>query len=216
MPEPLIVKICGITRFEDGAAALDAGADWLGFIRWANSPRFRPIEECATLVEKLRVHALDRGRTFQSVGVYVDAPVSEIERESALAHFDRVQLHGSESPGQIAELQSRIAVPIMKVIKIRDAASISEADKFPGLDLLTDTHDPALPGGTGRAYNPALLKDLVARRRVVVAGGLTAENVGDVVRFLHPFGVDVSSGVESSPAIKDHDKIRHFIQSARG
>lgn len=205
----MIIKICGLTRVEDGLAALEAGADWLGFVRWPNSPRFRALHDGADLVRAIRARAT---RPFQAVGVYVDAPRDLIRDELKAAGFDRVQLHGDEPMRLIDDL----AVPAIKVIKIAGPHSIAQADAYPGVDLLTDTHDPALPGGTGRGYDISLLKDLVARRRVIVAGGLTPENVGDVVRFLHPYGVDVSSGVESSPGVKDHAKIARFIAAARG
>ncbi len=203
-----IVKICGITRVEDGVAALRAGADWLGFVRWPKSPRWRPAAEAAALIGALRERAPG---PFEAVGVYVDATREEIERDTEALGLDRVQLHGDEPP----ELAARLTRPAIKVIRVRDAASLRRADDFPGLDLLADTFDPALPGGTGRGYDYGLLRDLVARRRVLIAGGLTPETVGAVVASLAPLGVDVSSGVESAPGVKDHARIISFIQAAR-
>lgn len=203
-----IIKICGITRPEDGVAAIRVGADWLGFIRWPQSARYRPIDECAATLREIRKSAPGN---FQAVAVYVDAPSSTIRAEAEQAGFDRVQLHGSES----MEFANRLGIPVIKAIKIRDADSVAHADDFPGLTLLTDTADPALPGGTGRTYDPALLQDLAERREVIVAGGLTPANVGSVVEFLHPHGVDVSSGVETQPGIKDHEKIAAFVASVR-
>ncbi len=205
MARPLI-KICGITRREDALVALSAGADWLGFIRWSGSPRFRPLEDCAELLRSVRRSA---PHPFQSVGVFVDAPFATILRDIEVAGFDRVQLHGSESP----ELVRSISVPVIKAIKIRDAASLTAAENYPGVDLLADAADPIRHGGTGKSYDAFLLRDLVKTRRVIVAGGLRPENVGEVVQLLHPYGVDVSSGVEISPGIKDRKKIRNFIKS---
>ena len=203
-----IVKICGIARVEDGLAALEAGADWLGFIRWEGSKRFRPLQECADLLGRIRAEA---GRRFQAVGVYVDAPLDSIRREVDRAGFDRVQFHGDETMETIRQSP----IPAIKAIKISDAESIARADDFPGVDLLTDTADPSLPGGTGRGYDVALLGDLARRRRVIVAGGLRPENVGEVVSQLRPFGVDVSSGVEQAPGIKDAEKVRAFVRAVR-
>lgn len=205
----LIVKICGITSVEDGLAALEAGADWLGLIRWAKSPRYRSPVDAAHMAAQLRAEA---GRPFELVGVYVDAPIETINNEIVALGLDRVQLHGDE----LAKLAESIDAPVLKVIKIKDADSIRCADEFEGLDLLTDTDDPALPGGTGRGYDYGLLRELVERRRVIVAGGLNADNVGDVARGLRPWGVDVSSGVEVEPGVKDHEKVRAFIHAARG
>lgn len=204
-----IVKICGITRVEDGLAALTAGADWLGFIRWDGSKRFRPLEDCAATLQAIRTES---DQEFQAVGVYVDATREAIESEIRVARFDRVQLHGDEPPALIESLD----VPAIKTIKIADEASVALAEQYPGVDLLTDTPDALLPGGTGRGYDRSLLESLVSRRRVVVAGGLTPENVGEVVARLRPYGVDVSTAVEISPGVKDRAKIDAFLQAVRG
>jgi phosphoribosylanthranilate isomerase len=203
-----LIKICGIARLEDGRAALRAGADWLGFIRWPASPRYRSVEEHAAIAAALRAEA---GRAFQVVGVYVDAPPESIESEIAAIGLDRVQLHGEET----LEAARGLSRPAIKVIKIRDAESIARADDYPEMDLLADTADPILPGGTGRAYDPRFLIELTRRRRVFVAGGLNPENVGRVVALLRPWGVDVSSGVESSPGVKDAAKVEAFVAAVR-
>ena len=206
---PTLIKICGITRVEDGVAAIDAGADWLGFIRWPASPRFRPIGSCADLLKAIRAEA---AKPFEAVGVYVDAGAREIVSEIEAAGFDRVQLHGSEP----VELLNALPVPAIKTIKVRDEASLAQADAYPDVDILTDTADPLMPGGTGRGYDVNLLIDLARRRRIIVAGGLNPDNVAEVIRTVSPYGVDVSSGVETSPGNKDRGKIERFIRAARG
>jgi phosphoribosylanthranilate isomerase len=203
-----LIKICGITRMEDGLAALEAGADWLGFIRWPGSKRFQDAETCAKLIQSLRARA---PRPFEAVGVYVDMPAPALCAEARSIGLDRVQLHGPYTMEDLA----LVDLPAIKSIAVSDAASLAEAERFPGVDLLTDAHDPALHGGTGRGYDYGLLRGLTARRRVIVAGGLDAANVGEVVRLLRPWGVDVSSRIESAPGIKDHDKIRAFIRAVR-
>lgn len=207
MPKP-IIKICGITRAEDGAAALRAGADWLGFIRWPKSPRWRDAVDAAETLKSIRAAA---DRPFEAVGVYVNASIEEIEADADAIGLDRVQLHGNES----LELARALSRPAIKVIRVRDAGSLKLADEFPGIDLLADTFDAALPGGTGRGYDYELLRELIARRRVLIAGGLTPETVGAVIAGLRPFGVDVSSGVESAPGVKDHARMISFIEAAR-
>ena len=201
-----LIKICGVTRVEDGLVALAAGADWLGFVRWPGSPRFQPLEACIALLTELRERS---ARPFEAVGVYVDATRDRIEDECRRSGLDRVQLHGQES----IELARSLSRPVIKALRIRGAESIHEAERYPGLDLLTDAFDAARHGGTGKGYDYALLRDLIRRRRVMIAGGLHAGNVGAVVSRLRPWGVDVSSAVESSPGLKDPPKIRAFIDA---
>lgn len=203
-----IVKICGITRAEDGIAALAAGADWLGFIRWSGSKRYRPIEACARVLSEIRSGA---EKPFEAVAVYVDQSASKIEREADAAGFDRIQLHGSEPPEFVRSLR----LPAIKTIKVRPGEIESEADRYPEIPLLADTEVPGLPGGTGRGYDVALLSDLASRRRLIVAGGLHTGNVGEIIERLQPYGVDVSSGVETAPGIKDDAKLRLFISAAK-
>lgn len=203
-----VVKICGITRVEDGLAALRAGADWLGVIRHPASPRWRPLDEAAAMI---RAIAARQCRPFQVVGVYVNAERERIEHEADALGLDRIQLHADET----LAFARALGRPVLKVLPIEGAESIARADDFPDLDLLTDTHDPIRFGGTGQGYDYRLLGALIRRRRVVVAGGLNPENVGAVVRELRPFGVDVSSGVESAPGLKDPARIEAFIHAVR-
>lgn len=203
-----IVKICGITRTRDAVTALEAGADWLGFIRWPGSPRWRPVSECVRVIEEARDRA---GRDFLAVGVYVNPELEEFFEDVDRAGIDCIQFHGDERPEFVRTMQ----LPVIKTLRVRDAGSLRLADAYPDVTLLADTFHPVLPGGTGQAYDPALLTDLVAHRRVIVAGGLNAANVAGVVRFLRPYGVDVSSGVEVSPGIKDGQKIADFVRAVR-
>lgn len=203
-----LIKICGITRVEDGLAALEAGADWLGVIRWQVSPRYRASSLCRDMVEELRERA---GRPFDVVGVYVNQEPDEILEDSYLVGADRLQLHGDESMSLI----KMMPLPVIKTIRMKDANSVARADEYPGLTLLADADDPIRYGGTGRRFDPDWISELTSRRRVIVAGGLLAGNVGELVRRLHPFGVDVSSGVELEPGIKDPQKIADFVAAVR-
>ena len=209
LSNPLIIKICGITNVEDGLAALEAGADWLGFVRWPKSSRHVDRDDAAGLLQELRRRV---PRPFEAVAVYVDADRETILTDREIAGFDRVQLHGMESP----EFARALPCPVLKALRVRDAPAARElADRYAGLDLLCDAFDDALPGGTGRAYDYSILSELVAERRIVVAGGWHPGNVGDIVARLRPWGVDVSSGVESAPGRKDADRVRRFIEAAR-
>jgi len=204
----VIVKVCGITRAEDGLCALEAGADWLGFIRWPGSPRYRSLESCSETLREIRARC---ARPFEVVGVYVDASADDIKAEVEQIGFDRAQLHGDERPDFIAALP----VPVIKVIKIAGPESVDQAAEYPETLILTDTAHPRLVGGTGESYDAGILEGLVRERPVIVAGGLTPENVGNVVRDLAPFGIDVSSGVEQSPGLKDSRKIKDFVSAVR-
>ena len=207
-PASLLIKICGITRLEDGLASLAAGADWLGFVRWPRSKRYLPLDLCAEFIDNLKTRAV---RPFAAVGVYVNADHATIEAEIAAARLDRVQLHGEET----LAFARGLSRPVLKALRIRDEASLRQADDYEGLDLLADAWDPALPGGSGQAYDYAMLRDLTRRRRVIIAGGLGVANVGPVVNELRPWGIDVSSGVEIAPGRKDPVKVREFINAAR-
>lgn len=205
----LIVKVCAITRVEDGLAALQAGADWLGFIRWPKSKRYRMTEEAVATLAALRRQA---PRPFEAVGVYVDPTRELLDEEVPRLGLDRVQLHGDESPDFVKSLPW----PVLKALRPRDAHVLRRlAETYAEFPLLVDAFDPEQPGGTGRTWDYAMLQELVAQRAVIVAGGLHPGNVGDIVKRLRPWGVDVASGVESEPGIKDPDLVKRFVEAAR-
>jgi len=148
-------------------------------------------------------------KPFDAVGVYVDAPVSEILREWELARFDRIQLHGSETMEMVRELP----VPVIKALKVTGSDLLAQADQYLGLELLTDAPDDEKHGGTGKSYDLGEIEELVRRRRVFVAGGVTKDNVRSIVTRLRPYGLDISSGVESSPGLKDSTKLEAFFEA---
>jgi phosphoribosylanthranilate isomerase len=213
------VKICGLTNLEDALAALDAGADYLGFIFYDKSPRHVTIEQ----VEAITAHLPPGTRT---VGVFVDAPLEFIYEARTRCNFKFAQLHGKESPMTV-----KAVVPAYKAVR---PTGLSEWERLAALylpirqtengkiaeshvpDLLIDAYHPTMPGGTGQTVN--LEVALAARAqsdRLMLAGGLTPENVSEIASVVRPFAVDVSSGVESLPGKKDHGKLRSFVQSAR-
>jgi phosphoribosylanthranilate isomerase len=203
-----IIKICGITRVEDAMAALRAGADWLGFVRTPDSPRYRSGEVCATLVEDIREQAT---RPFEAVGVYVNPDLGELYEDSYRTGMDRIQFHGDE-PMECVRLSP---APAIKALRIRDEAAVGQARDYPGVTLLLDAYDASKRGGTGKRFDPSWCVELAHRREVILAGGLTPENVEEAVRQVRPFGVDVSSGVELEPGIKDAQKIADFVAAVR-
>lgn len=198
-PETLI-KICGICDAEAGMAAVEAGADMLGFHFCSSRRRIEPGEARA-IVDALPSRV-------PIVGVFIDQGPDEVNRIAAEVGLDLLQLHGSEPSPDGYER------PVIKVLKVRDG-EIPPASGWPD-PLLLDSWSADQRGGTGRTWAWGLADDLVIRRRVIVAGGLGPANVGEVVRRLHPYGVDVSSGVESAPRRKDTQLMHAFVQAVRG
>ncbi len=193
------VKICGICSGVDAQEAVDAGADLLGF-HFCSSPRRIEPELARSIVAML-----DRRPTI--VGVFIDQPAAEVRQIAEHVGLDLLQLHGSEAPGFDA------GRPLMKVLKVR-GDDVPEASAWPD-PLMLDSWSRDQRGGTGRTWAWELARDLIKRRKVFVAGGLEPGNVGTVVSRYRPYGVDVSSGVESAVRVKDHDKVRAFIQAVR-
>ena len=191
------VKICGITRLEDAEAAVDAGANALGFVFWPESPRFVDPYRARTIVQALPPFVTP-------VGLFVNQPRDYVSGVASLVRLGAVQLHGDETPGFAAS----IAWPLIK------ALSVDRASAWPAqTTLLLDAHDPVKRGGTGQTIDWPAAAAIAKTRKVLLAGGLTAENVADAIARVRPFGIDVSSGVERSPGIKDHNRINALFEA---
>lgn len=200
------VKICGITRAEDAALAVALGADALGFVFWARSPR---------AIAPADARALHAGLpSFVSrVGVFVDASPADVADVVRLARLDVVQLHGDEPPSAYAASGARV----MKVATLADPAAIDRVAAWPPEVMpLVDAIDPVQRGGTGKTADWTAAARLSARRSIVLAGGLTAGNVATAVAAVQPWAVDVSSGVEDAPGRKSAAKLREFFAALDG
>ncbi len=193
------VKICGICSAGDARAAIAAGADLIGF-HFCSSPRRIAADEARAIVE-----GLDRRPTI--VGVFIDQASDEVRQIAEHVGLDVLQLHGSEAPGFEA------GRPVMKVLKVR-GDEVPEAAAWPD-PLMLDSWSPDQRGGTGRTWAWELARDLIRERQVFVAGGLEPGNVGTVVSRFRPYGVDVSSGVESAVRVKDREKMNAFVRAVR-
>jgi phosphoribosylanthranilate isomerase len=193
------VKICGICDAAGAAAAVEAGADLIGFHFCSSDRRVTP-EEARAIVEGLAVRP-------EVVGVFIDQPTHEVRQIAEFVGLDLLQLHGSEPPGFEA------GRPVMKVLKVRDS-HVPGVDDWPD-PIMLDSWSADQRGGTGRTWDWELARTLLESRRVFIAGGLEPGNVGKVVSDLKPFGVDVSSGVESKVRVKDLDKVRAFVHAVR-
>jgi phosphoribosylanthranilate isomerase len=193
------VKICGICEVQGAHAAVEAGADLLGFHFCSSDRRVTP-EEAKAIVDVLSVRP-------SIVGVFIDQDPSEVRQIADFVGLDLLQLHGSEAPGFDA------GRPVMKVLKIRDDV-VPDAAAWPD-PIMLDSWAADQRGGTGRTWDWDLARELLENRKVFIAGGLEPGNVGKVVSSYKPYGVDVSSGVEASLRVKDPDKVRAFVHAVR-
>jgi phosphoribosylanthranilate isomerase len=202
MGERTRVKICGITRVEDGLAACAAGADAIGLVFYPPSPRAVTMEQAVAIRRALPPFVT-------VVGLFVNADRETVVETARAVHLDLLQFHGDESRAQ-CEL---FAMPYMKAIRVGDDVDLGEMSRrYAGAKaLVLDTHDDKLWGGSGRTFDwDAVPADL--ELPVVLAGGLSPANVADAIRRLRPYGVDVSGGVEQAPGIKDAARIAKFIE----
>jgi phosphoribosylanthranilate isomerase len=209
-----LIKICGLSTPETLDAALGAGADLVGFVRYPKSPRHVSLN----LGHRLSLQA--RGRALRVV-LLVDPSDEDIAQAVEAFNPDLLQLHGHESPARLAEIRSMTKRPVMKALGIAEAADLEALPSYAGgvEHLVLDAKPPrspgSLPGGNGISFDWRLLNGLDPRLSFMLSGGLNPDNVAEAIRLTHPKAVDVSSGVEIGPGIKDPGKIEAFIQAAR-
>jgi phosphoribosylanthranilate isomerase len=206
------VKICGVTLPDDAAVAAAAGADFIGLNFWARSKRH--IDPARAPI----VAGVARGAgSALIVGVFVDARADEIAEIHGAVGLDRVQLHGDEHPDDVKRIADAVGVPVWKAIAVRDARDLAALDEWPVEAILLDAPSTGR-GGSGQTFDWVLAAAAqnAPARPLVLAGGLTPENVGAAIARVKPWAVDVASGVERAPGVKDHDKVRAFIAAARG
>src|SRR5215831_16780115 len=202
---PVKVKICGITNREDALVAADAGADALGFVFYEKSPRFMTIPAVAAIIPALPPHLV-------KVGVFVNAPEDLVLDAITNCGLNLLQFHGDESP----EYCLQFGLMTLKAFQIRNESSLARLVDYKTDAWLLDACSPGQLGGTGQTFNWDLaLQAQQHGNPIFLAGGLTAENVSQAITHVHPYAVDVSSGVEKSPGKKDHDKVTNFIRAAR-
>ena len=199
----MFLKVCGITRLTDGLHAVSEGATALGFVFWPRSPRYVTPERAAEIIAELPA-------TVMPIGVFVNEPVDAIQAIAGQAGLRAVQLHGDEPPAY----EDALPWPIFRAVTLENAADACTA-WTPAATLLLDAADPERRGGTGVTVDWLGAAELARRRRVVLAGGLTPANVGEAIGIVQPYGVDVSSGVEESPGVKDFTKVSKFLAGAR-
>jgi phosphoribosylanthranilate isomerase len=241
------IKICGLTNYEDALAAVEAGADFLGFVLYQYSPRYIRPEEAGEIVFNLKFNSNSQLPIPPVVGVFVNSPLESVRYALEYCGMDGVQLHGGEEPDFVQAFRGRAykALRLQSEAEAESLQSKAEAESLQSKEeveslqskeeveslleeyasavnpkeewpaFLLDTYHPTLHGGTGQVADWRLAAGIAARYRIMLAGGLTPENVAEAIQAVRPWGVDVSSGIELEPGKKDHEKLKAFIAAVR-
>lgn len=198
------IKVCGLTRPEDALLACRLGADAAGFIFYKKSPRYICPEEAGRITALLPPFV-------SRVGVFVDESPERVRDVFRIAGLDIAQLHGQEPPESLPHYPGRI----IKAFRVQGQESLQELSRYSPDAFLLDTYRPGQPGGTGAIFDWSVAVQAKQAGPVILAGGLGPDNIAEAIRTVEPYGVDVSSGVESEPGIKDPEKLRRFIITCR-
>ena len=214
MSNDIRVKICGLTAADDVSAAVTAGAAYVGFVFFKKSPRH-------VTAEAARALAIDVPPGVAKVALTVDADDATLDALTDRVPLDFLQLHGKESPARVTEIKARYGLPVMKAIGVAEAADLAQVDRYAGVadQLLIDAKPPpgaTRPGGNALAFDWRLIEGRDWPLPWLLAGGLTPENVAQAVACTGAKQLDVSTGVEAAPGVKDANLIRAFIDNARG
>jgi phosphoribosylanthranilate isomerase len=206
--ENVRVKICGITNQLDAEAAIEAGADALGFNFYRAGKRYIDLDHERGWIDQLPPE-------IARVAVVVDLSEKEATRLLEEDLFDALQLHGDESPAYSASL-AKLKKPIIKALRVRGEIDLQRGKSFPVFGLLFDSYCENEMGGTGRSFDWGILTQIKCELPIILAGGLTPGNVAEAVRIVRPHAVDVASGVESDPRRKDRTKMKNFVEAVKG
>lgn len=202
------VKFCGTTRVEDALEAVRLGAWAIGLNHWPESPRFCEPAVAAEISAAVK-------RQLEVAGVFVNPTLDELARAAEDESLTMIQLHGGEGPAFCREAARRTGCKVIKAIRVRSTADVRAAEAFRTDFHLLDAYRPESPGGTGASFDWELLADRRSGVPLILAGGLTPDNVDEAVAVVRPYAVDVASGVESEPGIKDHAQMAAFMERAQ-
>jgi phosphoribosylanthranilate isomerase len=201
------IKICGITNSADALAAVEAGANLLGFNFYEKSPRFITESEAGKIRRQLP-------KKVEAVGIFVNASPAEVAALRKSVKLDAAQLHGDESPEIAAEIARFL--PVIKAFRVEPDFTLATLSEYPDVfAFLFDAAHTGQYGGTGRTTDWDVARRAAVDHRIILAGGLKVENVAAAVRIVRPYGIDVASGVESRPGKKNHERLREFVQEVR-
>ncbi len=208
--EAPFIKICGITNLEDALCAFKSGASAVGFNFYSGSKRYITPRRAAEISAKL-------SRSIARAGVFVNAARDEIDAVRSEMKLDVLQFHGDEAPEEIFPkgFPTGYDIPVVKAVHIATAEQLLLLSRYSVDAFLLDSFSPNEFGGTGKTFDWAIAREAKNFGKIILSGGLTPGNVEEAIAFVQPFGVDVSSGVEFSPGIKDHGKIRDFVRNAQ-
>ncbi len=198
------VKICGNVTLKDTMAAVEAGADAVGFVFYARSPRVVGPKAVAAIVSHLPPFVTP-------VGLFVNEKPEVVRQIASDCGIRLVQLHGEESPQYCAELK----LPVLKGIRVHTREDVANLSAYRVDAILLDAYVEGMAGGTGTTFDWSLAVEAKAWGPIILAGGLTPDNVAEAISRVRPYGVDVSSGVESSPGVKDHAKVKAFVETVK-
>ncbi len=198
------VKVCGMTNLKDALVAVEEGADAVGFIFYKKSSR-------SVTMKTVREIVLELPPFVDTVGVFVDETAEQINKIADYCNLDMIQLHGDESPAFCKKIRRRV----IKALRVKDMQSVKKLSTFQVSGFLLDTFSENLYGGTGKVFDWNLALPAKKFGPIIMAGGLTPNNIQQAIRQVRPYGVDVCSGVESQPGIKDHKKVRAFLKNAK-
>lgn len=202
------IKICGITKIEDALAAAGCGVDALGFIFYAGSSRCITPEAAWAIISVVPAR-------IKKVGVFVNEEIKTVREIATRCRIDMIQLHGDESSEYSRDLAVEPAFRIIKALDFRSAADVARAELFPADFILADTRSGGLYGGTGKTGDWKVVSAAARSRPLILAGGLERNNILEALRAVEPAWVDLNSGIESAPGIKDHEKMREIIRLIR-
>jgi len=204
------IKMCGTTNSDDAFAAVDAGVDGLGFIFVDNSPRNVHPDTVRSITQSLPPF-------ISRVGVFVDRAIDEVVYLAQFCGLTHIQLHGKEQPEYCRVLADLCGCPLMKAFRVSQDSVAGDFSVYDDVvnGYLLDTYKKGVAGGTGEAFDWSIVESLSLKRPVILAGGLGPENIIQAVKTVKPFGVDINSGVEKEPGVKDHQKLRDLISKLR-
>jgi phosphoribosylanthranilate isomerase len=213
------IKFCGITRLEDAELAVANGAWAIGLIFWPHSPRHADLDTAAEIAAALK-------RRVEVVGVFVNATLDDVARTADAVGLTAIQLHGEEGPAYCSEVARRTGCKVIKAVRVRSGADVRALGSFHTDFHLLDSYAPGVPGGTGETFSWEIARRIGFPTRpptrpparpvpVILSGGLNPDNVADAIAAVHPYAVDVASGVELSPGRKDPEKLQAFAAAVR-